>query len=651
MVNRVGKTRVESWHVSKLTAAFSGSYEGKTKLEMPPFQRGVVWSPAKQAELVRSLKTGFPVGSLLFYKKEIDSAGIEVNLLIDGLQRTTAVRDYTQSPLAFMALEDVPPAVVDELCDAYLEAAGDRQLQGEIDEAVADWMQRTRTLEASDGFDAFGLVSALNSALSPDSPVQLDETLASAMHSFLKSIREECDISSIEIPVLFYEGSDADLPDIFERINATGTKLSKYEIFAASWVNQDVHITNTKVLEAVRKRYYALMTTENISVNGVKADGTPERLSLFDYLFGLGKLLSDEYPLLFGGSDDPTAMESVAFALATVCHRLPLSQMRRLPSAMDRDAAGNIVPGEFESALLESAQFVVDVLSPFIGLKLNSESSSSSGLHTDLQIASMVARSFSGKYVPGTWEERENAKLDRAMLGKVLPQHYLVDALQQNWRGSGDHRLYQMVWDSAEADDSPGVILSPGRHYLRPFEPDEFNRILDQWFGDQVRLSQRSRAYVTAPARAFLKYIYSDVVTVNAENKQTFELDHIFPVSRLVGPAKSDEDGWPISAVANLALFDWQTNREKSKLDLMQYLSRVEASERDKKRAAIEKYLFVAPESAAIPTDNEGNDALTRDEYLGFLRSRFNKMKNMAFETLGIQSPQPGELIEWPANG
>lgn len=639
MVNKVGRTRVESWHVSKLTAAFSSAYEGKTRLEMPPFQRGVVWSPTKQAELVRSLKIGFPIGSLLFYKKAPDQTGVEVNLLIDGLQRTTAVRDYTRSPLAFMTLDDVQSHVVRNLESAFLQAAGERELRGDIDEVIAQWMLKTRTLEPSDGFDLYGLVNTLNSTLCPDDPVHPDESLAKAIHTFLKAVSTECDISTIEIPVLFYEGSDADLPDIFERINATGTKLSKYEIFAASWVNQDIVITNARVLEAIRRRYYALMTSENISVNGVKADGTPERLSLFDYLFGLGKLLTDDYPLLFGGNDDPTAMESVGFALATVCHRLPLSQMHQLPKVMDRDAADRIVPTEFESALLESAQYVVDVLSPFIGLKLNSESANSSGLHTDLQIASMVARVFSGRYVPGTWEERDGAEADRVTLRTSLPQHYLVDVLQQNWRGSGDHRLYQMVWDSTEGEGPAEKVLLPSRHYLRPFGSGEFDRILDQWFGEQVQLNQRSRSYVTAQARAFLKYIYSDIVTVNAENKQTFELDHIFPVSRLVERAKADEDGWPISAVANLALFDWLTNREKSKMDLMQYLARVEPGERDKKRAAVSKYLFLSPESATIPTDQVGNDALSREQYLGFLATRFKKMKSLAFDTLGIERP------------
>jgi len=640
VATRVGSTRVESWLVSKLTAAFSDVYDGKTKLEMPLFQRGVVWSPPKQAELVRSLKQGFPVGSLLFYKKAANEDGIEVNLLIDGLQRTTAIRDYTDRPLSFMGLDDLDHVALPNLTEAYVDAAGERELSGSIEDAVADWMNSTETLRDEDGFDVYGLLKALNESLVPDNPVPVDDDLAGVIHALLKSIRDECDIAGIVVPVLFYEGSDSDLPDIFERINATGTKLSKYEIFAASWVNQDIDISNEKIREAVRKRYYALMTSKNISVNGVKADGTPEHMSLFDYLFGLGKYLSDEFPLLFGGTNDPTAMESVAFALATICHKLPLSQMHRLPEVMDKDANNRIKPDDFQDNLIEAAKFVSDTLAPYIDLKLNSESSATGGAHTDLQIASMVARAFCGTYVPGTWETREGAEADRALLCGCLPQHYLVDVLQQNWRGSGDSRLYRMVWDASEDDTGKLKVLSPARYYLREFSGEEFGRVLDQWFSDQVKLNQRSRSYVTAAARAFLKYVYSDKVTVKEEKKVTFELDHIFPVSRLVGPAKADEDGWPISAVANLALFDWQTNREKSRLDLVQYLDKVDEVDRPKKRKAVEKYLFLPAESAAIPRDEDDVDALTRDEYLAFLRLRFDVMRRLAFETLSIPLPK-----------
>lgn len=639
MTPRSGKTRVESWLAGKLVGAFTGLYQGTTTLKMPHFQRGVVWSPSKQADLIRSLKQGFPVGSLLFFKQPAQPDGVTIHLLIDGLQRTTAIREYTQRPLAFMSLEDVDKEAILELAHAMCDALDEEISSGEVALALGNWMSMTKTLKETDGFDAVGLIEQLNQRLSPDKPAAPKGALLNAAREFLQVIRDECDIGNIELPVLFYEGKQSELPDIFDRINATGTKLTKYQIFAASWVEQDIVIANVQVLDAIKKRYSTLMSRENISIAGVKADGTPEHLSLFDYLFGLGKYLSDKFPLLFGSNSDAVALESVVFALATVGHRLQLSEMKELPRAFYRNKKNTIDATLFEKALLESVLFVNRVLAPYIELKLNSESALSGGAHTDLQIASMIARAISGSYDPVTWAKLPDSKADRKQLALALPQHYLVDVLQQNWKGSGDSRLFRMVWDTTDdGEESSESEPAPSRHYLQRFSAQEFDGVLGQWFADQIKLSQRSRAYVTSAAKLFLKYVYTDTLTVKEEKKTTFELDHIFPVSRLVGPATADTNGWPISAVSNLALFDWETNREKSKHDLAQYLAKIPAADRAKRRKAIERLVFLKVESAAIPRDKSGRDQLTREQFVAFLEERFAEMKLMAMRALGISA-------------
>lgn len=633
----MSRTRVESWLVASLTDAFSSGKRSGKELRMPPFQRGVVWSASKQSELIRSLKAGYPIGSLLFYKQTNGAGNVEVNLLIDGLQRTTAIRSYTAQPLSYMELGDLDREPLNAFATEFRARAG-VDLTGEaIHDAISKWMKDTKTLDPSTGFDAFGLVSFLNEITQLQTPVLLDKDLAASANAFIKSILEECDISAIEVPVLFYEGPESELPEIFERINATGTKLSKYEIFAASWVNQQIRTTNEKVKDAIRRRYYTILTEENISINGVRPDGMPHQLSLFDYLFGLGKVLAEKFPLLFGDSEDPTSMTSIAFSLATVCYGLPVAAMRQLPTKFERDRDGNIDPSSFEDALIESAEFVNQTLAPFIGLKLNAERPGS-GAHSDLQIASMVARAFVGRYSTATWEAREGSQADRERLRRLLPQHYLLEILQQSWRGSGDSRLMTTVWEQSDhGADSPNPPLA-SKHYLRSFTRDEFERILDQWFSEQILLNQRSRAYVTMPAKAFLKFVYSSVVTVMAESKERFELDHVFPVSRLADRAKADEDGWPISAVSNLALFDWQTNREKNRLDLVQYIEKQSEADRQKRRQAIERYLLLDLESAAIPVDSSGLDVLEREEYTNFLVRRFDVMKNLVAEALGVRA-------------
>src|SRR5690625_975966 len=634
MSKKLGNTRVERRTVSQLVREFQPGTDSTVRLQMPAFQRGIVWSREKQSELIRSLKRGFPVGSLLFYKRPEHQGGYSTYLLIDGLQRTTAIRNYQVRPLEYTEVADLQDSVVDGFITAYIEASGSDIGADNVKSAIQHWMRDTGTLDIQNGFDATGLIMYVKDHLNQD--VQLgDNSLLSAARGLVAEIDRECDISGIEIPVLLYEGDEEHLPLIFERINTQGTTLTKYEIYAASWVDQETHVQNEKVKDAIRNRYFDMLSNDNIDIDGVRQDGTPNSLSLFDYLFGLGKHLVERFPRLFRESSDRSSMEAVAFSLATVVHGRPLSRMRKLPEFFERThgGSGKVDPTQFEEAVLEAAEFVDATLKPYISLKLNSSRMRSA--HTELQITSMIARVACAKYLPATWEERPEAVDELKALRQTLPQHYLVDVLLENWRGSGDSRLFEWVWERDESGKSgDSAATTPSRRYLQHYSRERLNSIFDQWFEDQVQLRQRSRAYVTASARAFLRFVYADIVTVKEEGTETFELDHVFPVSRLVNSVPDSDEGWPISAVSNLALFDWRTNREKSKLDLVQYLDRLDGEQREVKRVAVERFLMLPVSEAVIPRDETGDDVLDREYVEDFIRQRFQVMKERAIETL-----------------
>ena len=61
----------------------------KDRVEIPRFQRGLVWKDERKREFIRALKAGFPIGALLFSKKADGKY-----LVIDGLQRFTTMLDY-----------------------------------------------------------------------------------------------------------------------------------------------------------------------------------------------------------------------------------------------------------------------------------------------------------------------------------------------------------------------------------------------------------------------------------------------------------------------------------------------------------------------------------------------------------------------------
>ena len=60
----------------------------------PPWQRSVVWSPAKQKELIKSILLGIPIPSIILHLENPGKLGEERYSIIDGKQRLTAISHF-----------------------------------------------------------------------------------------------------------------------------------------------------------------------------------------------------------------------------------------------------------------------------------------------------------------------------------------------------------------------------------------------------------------------------------------------------------------------------------------------------------------------------------------------------------------------------
>ena len=190
----------------------------------------------------------------------------------------------------------------------------------------------------------------------------------------------------------------------------------------------------------------------------------------------MGKVLAQKFSLLFAPKD-PHEEESIAFALATVINKLPISKMSSINTKFTEEL-GSLRLKEFFDACDEACAFVQDVLEPNIGLKLNTKKQSHA--HSINQIISMISR----KYDPETWTQRETWPIQE-VFRKSLPQHYLADLLQQNWKGSGGFKaVYHDVKSTADEQ------YLPANYYLSEFDSSRFGNILDNWFEPQIEKSE-----------------------------------------------------------------------------------------------------------------------------------------------------------------
>lgn len=626
-----------SWSVAQLVAAATATPPSAEALRLPRFQRHVVWTERQRQDFIDSVHKGFPIGSLLVFERP--GSGFQ---LIDGLQRTSTLVHYAQDPLLYAPLEVATPEHVEQVRRQTTQNAGPVSPAKEaVNDAIRggflDWMRATKRTQQAAGFRADALREALSHRLE-ELQIALPQSADAVLYPILDDIKDQVSVDDMQIPVVKYRGDESHLPEIFERINTEGTKLSKYEIFAATWVDDNIIIANGYIRIAIDTRYRDLVD-RGFRVEGLEGDAPISDFRLFEYLFGLGRLLGAQLPRMFRTRTDVAEEEPAAFTLTSVSLGLEVSEMRKLNGHMPRAADDAIDPTQLEEALLDAAQFVDVTLRPYIGLKLNEAGDKPLIAHADYQIQSLIGRTLVGRYrrTNGTFEERPGWLAEREIFRTTFPQHYLYDILRQTWRGAVASKFFERVWEG-DADRK----RVPSDFYLTSPTPRQWDDALEEWFSSQLDRRQQRRPHVRAAEKIFLKFLYAKRVTYYQDQAQTFELEHLFPVSRLAGLALQANRGWPISCIANLALFTKDLNRESSANTIKEFVDELQAGDpaaAHEVKEMLSDHLFCDIEDVNIPTV-DGADSLLLSEYKAFLSDRWATMKGALLTDLGVEAVQ-----------
>ncbi|WP_344008010.1 DUF262 domain-containing protein, partial [Isoptericola halotolerans] len=320
----------------------SGGASGM-RIEIPRFQRSLVWSDEQRKTLIESIHKGYPIGSLLLYKRPNPKGDEEVYQVVDGLQRTSTLVAYANTPLSYAPIDVFPSEVIKQVSATLGTDVS------HVQRAITDWMKATEKLTSAAGFASNKLAKRLLEALEREEDQDLLAQLESILDDGLDLLRNEVDITGVPVAVVTYTGDEADLPDIFERINQRGTKLNKYEVFAATWIYSPTNVASDGIREAINSKYNSLLS-QGYSINGLEKDRSIQDFNLFEYLFGFGKVLVGSHPSLFSepAQPDPTSTEPAAFSLSCVVLGEQLSEMKRLHQLMPKDSDSLINPSKME---------------------------------------------------------------------------------------------------------------------------------------------------------------------------------------------------------------------------------------------------------------------------------------------------------------
>ncbi|MBK5237485.1 MAG: DUF262 domain-containing protein [Actinomycetales bacterium] len=642
--NEISNVSIRTPTLGELRDAQTKEANGEFFIMLPRFQRGVVWKIDQKKRLIDSIFNGYPVGSLLGFvtgaKEESGYKPRDIIQLVDGLQRTTSIVEYLREPLLYSPMSVLFDDDKIHKLSILLEIESAPEADHQIKLALESWAAETKVGLIPQGFSTGRLTPYLASipllADREEGSLAKNDELTALLEKYLQDILNDIKaIENVRVPLISYMGPQENVPEIFDRINTQGIKLSKYEKFAAAWVTNTTHISNEAIRNAVEAKYQALRDAGyEVTDLGANEKIPLDGFNLFEYLLGLGKVLSEKYEFLFPDSSKADDSPAAGFVIATIAHGLKTNQMASLATHLS-DLAG---PGKilkldaFERAVFGACDTLQDALRRFLRLNLNSQTSTTRFLpHSQNQIISMVVRLMLEQNDWSTWEERKGKQSDA--LANNLPAFYLIDILRGHWSGSGDTKLWDVCWD-ADTMTSAGPV-SASTHYLDAPNEETWRSTLRVWHGDQLKKNQTVRPNVSSETKVFLKFVYANKVTVMADEAKQFDLEHIYPVDVLVKAisVSGSGEGWPVSTAGNLSILPARINRIKGVNMLGDYLKTPKGSHTSVSELEDLQRYVIFPEI----NDLIRPEVFDKAVYIQFCQGRFEYLIDAVMDAVGAK--------------
>ncbi|AVN60325.1 hypothetical protein CG007_01675 [Mesoplasma entomophilum] len=281
-------------------------------ITLPNFQRNKVWTKKMKENFKETLKKDFPFGSILIHKKD----GSDKQLLIDGYQRLSTIKEFCKEPFSDLKWEDF---LVDdnEFITIFENEKNYKKFQKKFLENLKN---------SENSFNTFILIESSISQTFSRGALEQEQIYikAAIVNKVISSKISEIKLISYKIqekkvPVIYVTTfKDHEIiADIFTNLNTSGQKLSKYEIAASDWENVKILINDykrnqlgEKILNKIKSKYDYYEQNKNktgIKMNKSSTDiELGKEIDLFEILFGFSKVLEENSNNLFNPTKNQT---------------------------------------------------------------------------------------------------------------------------------------------------------------------------------------------------------------------------------------------------------------------------------------------------------------------------------------------------------
>lgn len=626
------------WKADKIKAIELKQKIENKEISIPKYQRGIVWSENQKLKLIETIQKGLPFGSILLYEDKDKKMQ-----LIDGLQRSSTLFKFITNPGFFFTDNNFDDEIIHEIVKILDFSEGQLDKIFDVVKSLfLNWVKDNHvSMEDVISMQFFEFSSYLSDEFPTLKDIHDLQKIADLIKPTLLEYKVICEhILNTEIPMIVLYGEKDILPEVFERINSTGSTLTKYQIFSAAWSDTGFKITEKDlepIINYVTDRYDEMAAGEIEISEYNSVDIKKEKsISLFDLCFGFGKLLKNDYPSLFGRDNDVTKVDSIGFNLINSCLGQRVKNMEKLHLTFENYDTENL--NKILLKIIDTVRNVERLLSSANVFKGNKRSNNYSNInHTEYQITSIISSMFIQTYLKGDFSEFEDSlalidpdqtneiwrRSNKERFTRNVLKRYIIDVLNENWRGSGDKRLNNSLLNFD--------------YYNGEISWDEFENELDRWF-TKINSERKEAKKVSAPKEAdriILNVVYSHLFSAKDQiGSEKYDIEHILPKNFMKNKliSYSEDARLPLSSIGNLCLLPEKINRKKGDKTIYQIAEKLDFLELEEIE---KKYTFTSKVDFDFIEKDVDFESF-KENYQIFINNRFSvikdKIKNGMFQ-------------------
>lgn len=525
--------------------------ELEDSVELPNFQRRLVWSQKEKKAFIETLHKGYPFGAILIYKY----SDREKLSLIDGLQRYTTMKDFKKNPGKYIEFDEEVDKIIKAIDLNSLHPKTLQEVQKGINLIIQGLIESDKISKNNALYSELTTIPLVQSSLKSDSFIILG-----TIQDYIKDkISNFLDVSKVEIPTITFSGNENELASVFENLNRGGKKLSKYQVFAAQWSNSEVVLSdkpfNQQLLELNIERYNDLTSEREIEITNFNEKDLREsmKINFSEFCYAFGKLIIEKMPVFWTTPTEDLINEIGYSSLAITLN----IENKNLSKIIDDK---EIFTANFIEDYIEKVLSIYSEINNRFEKRLRMPGAKKvvyqSKNATNFQLLSFFGSLWISKYTINK-ENRIVETLPKyrknydAILNNFLG-YYIYDIVTSRWSGSGDSKLDE-------------IVIKKSNRYSTPIEKSTLETALLSWIEEKNSKYNILFDNVTKSICTIIYSFDSDQFT-----EQNYDFEHIVSKNFLNKIDKAK--GVPGGSLGNIMLLDSNHNRSKQQLSLYENL-------------------------------------------------------------------------------